>query len=215
MADTTQNHLPILFVLGGTFNPFHNGHLAVLNHLHKQFPYARIHILPNRKPVHKLNSTHHSHRTSMLAQALDQSYITIDHTDIDLPQENYTLYTLQALRKKWPHSSLAWVMGDDVFHSIETWGNWEDLLNYAHFYLLPRTQPAYSSSLLHALQKYDGSVNELHQKTHGYTIFDNQFSPLDISSSDIRRLTARNQPISHLVPEQVATYIQKHHLYLS
>ena len=207
---------PAIFLLGGTFDPVHHGHIAAVNYLSSRFPEAEHRLLPNRQPVHKPTPTDSTHRLAMLeaCQPHFAPNVFVDTLDLTLQNPNTTLHSLQALRKLvGSQRPLVWVMGDDVFRTIDTWGDWQALLLLSHFYILSRDSQDLPASLKIAMQPYLGHSPAFLLSPAGSIVMDMEFTPKPISASQLRSRAAAGLPLHDLTPESVADYILRKKLY--
>ena len=205
-----------VFLLGGTFDPVHYGHIAAVNYLASRFPQAEHRLLPNRQPVHKPIPTDSAHRLAMLeaCRPLLAANVSLDTTDLTLQNANTTYNTLQALRRSLgTKRPLVWVMGDDVFCTIDTWGDWQALLTLAHFFILPRAHTSYPAGLESSMQRYLCSNQDFLTAPFGSIILDQDFAPPAISATQIRSRAPEGLSLQDLTPAPVANYISRTNLY--
>ena len=203
-------------ILGGTFNPIHNGHLAIANSLYEQLMVSTFYFLPCGYPVHKPQPlTAVEHRLAMLRLALAENpHYQIDEREIHKTQKNYTTISLSAIRKEHDEP-LAFIVGSDAFCQLETWYQWQQLFELAHLIIIPRPNvnlPTHGALAKQLKERLIHQAEVLLQQTHG-GIFIHAMPLLDISSTLICQRKQQGLDIRHLLPRAVYDYIQQHNLY--
>jgi len=137
-------NLPLSFravgLLGGTFDPVHEGHLAIARAVAAHFGLDQVRLIPAREPVHRPAPTADAqHRLAMLRLAVaPYPELAVDTREMDSPQQNYTLWTLQSLRAELPDTPLLWIIGEDAFAQLPGWRRWQELFDVAHFVVINR-----------------------------------------------------------------------------
>src|ERR1700746_4110916 len=113
-------------VVGGTFDPIHNGHLAAAHSVAETFQVDELQFVPAFTPPHKaaLDITSPFHRFAMVALAT----ISIDRfrtstIEVDALEKRYTVETLEAMKKAESGAELLFIIGTDMYQEIETWKN--------------------------------------------------------------------------------------------
>jgi nicotinate-nucleotide adenylyltransferase len=198
-------------IMGGTFDPPHLGHLIPVEEAAKQFALDLVWYVPAYIPPHKqsANRTDPFHRAAMLTHAL-VSYPKFLFTPLEL-LEGTVSYTVDTLRKFKegiePEDRLFFVMGADSFLEISTWHQYDQLLAICDLIIINRGQREeelrVNLELLQKQLRFDLEAS-VHFASSPY---------LPISSTDIRVAVQEGKTISHLVPAEVDTYIQKYSLY--
>lgn len=189
-------------ILGGTFDPIHNGHLAIAHTVLAQQVVDCVWFIPNRTPPHKpapLAAEHH--RITMLTHALADTP-AYHWSDIELKRTgpSYTIDTLRALAQ--PHQRLVLILGSDAAALLPQWYQATHLGTYCDVAVLTRIgSPFTPHTVTQALPELPLHLIE--------------WAGMDVSSSAIRMRCQHNQSIDHLVPPAVASYIAQHHLYRS
>lgn len=194
-------------VLGGTFDPVHNGHLHIAEVLRDALGLNRIIWVPAGRPPHKQGQIVSSDddRLQMLRLALaDSPADEISLVDIERLGPSYTSDTLEALRRSLDQERLFFLMGEDSLRDFPTWHRPDRILSLAELAVAGR--PGVDADLERialALPAIKGRVHLVPAEE------------LAISSSDIRRRVRANESIRDLVPPEVAAYIARHNLYVS
>ncbi|MGN0659822.1 MAG: nicotinate (nicotinamide) nucleotide adenylyltransferase [Emergencia sp.] len=194
-------------VLGGTFDPVHNGHVALGKAALQQGNLSRLIIMPaevqpfkrdreTADDVHRLNMVRLAFEDIAAAEVSDYE---MKNTDI-----SYTYDTLMHLQKLYPDDEIAFIMGTDAFLEVDTWYKGVELLETFSF--LVSARPGYRESELEKKiesfrQRYGTSVEKLLMEMP------------DVSSTDIRSFCSRGLPLTGKVPEKVERYISEHGLY--
>lgn len=194
-------------ILGGTFNPIHNGHLALGECALKQLDLDEIWFMPSgqtnlKKGLYILPG---SDRQALILLAIEGNK-NFHFSDIELkrPGITYTYETLTELKKLYPEHEFYFILGADCLFSIEKWV--EPSIIMSHSVLVSAVRgDADKISLQKQAEYLEAKFNA--------TIKLLDFPKEDISSSDIRARIANNEPIDHLVPANVAKYIQAHYCY--
>jgi len=179
----------------GTFNPIHNGHLIIANHLVEFSDLEEIWMVVTPHNPHKQkNDLIEDHHRLEMVRIATQNYPKIKVSDIefDIPQPNYTFDTLVYLGKKFPQHQFSLIIGEDNLQTFDKWKNYETILEQYHIYVYPRkyTEPTKNKFLSNP-------------KIHIIN------APIvNISSTLIREATKNKKNISSLIPEKVFEYIK-------
>jgi nicotinate-nucleotide adenylyltransferase len=186
-------------ILGGIFDPVHNGHLALAACARRCFRLSKVIFIPAGRPPHKSQvAASAADRLAMVRLAVrNDPMMTVWDGEIRRKGVSYTADTLRALARAFPGSPFYFIVGSDTLHEIETWHCWRDVL--AMVTLCVAHRPGYGDevpSLLRACRIEAFSSPEL-----------------DISSTMVREKVAQGRPFLHLVPEAVGEYIYRKKLY--
>jgi nicotinate-nucleotide adenylyltransferase len=192
-------------VLGGTFDPVHNGHLHIGDALRTALDLDGVLWVPAGRPPHKSDQIVSSDkdRLAMLDLALAGSAIDeISTIDINRSGPSYTADTLEILTERFPTARLFFLMGEDSLRDLSTWHHPERILRVAELAVAGR--PGVETDL----QSLEFQVPGVRKRVHVVPT-----EEMAISSSDIRRRVRENQSIRGLVPASVEAYVQNHGLY--
>ena len=203
-----------LGVLGGTFDPIHNGHLRAGEAAQEALNLDEIRVMPSHDPPHRpLNPKASAfHRFALAALAI-QGHETWRLSDAELtrPGPSYTAHTLRGLHAEGlDPAQIFFIIGSDAFAEIATWYEFPAVLRYANFAVLGRPG---SVTLKAVLERPDIARFSDPATPNPTGFFKVEADTPQISSTDIRARLAKNQPIDDLVPPPVARYIRNHRLY--
>lgn len=195
-----------LGILGGTFDPPHNGHLLLADAAMHQLQLAQVVFMPAKQPPHKLDDaiTPLEARVAMLERALrGRPAFVISMLEAERAGPSYTVDTLRELRHDLPtRTEIFFIMGMDSLQNLPTWHQPEEIVKLCKLAVLKR--PGYFVDL-DALDRQIPGVKRA-------VVFVNA-PELNVSASDIRARAARGESIREFVPAAVAEYIETHHLY--
>ena len=210
-------------VFGGTFNPIHNGHIKAALQVQKTFLLDKVLVIPSYIPPHKgiPNVAPPKHRLQMIKLAV-ASYPRFipSSVEIEAKGKSYSILTLKKLRHQFPGTLMFFILGIDAFLEIDTWREYEKVLEQCHFIVISR--PGYS---LHDAKKllggkYKGRMIQVSGAAElsemmglPSKIYLMSIDALDIASKDIRRMVRKGESITGLVAEDVKEYIHRHNLY--
>ena len=208
-----------LALFGGSFNPFHNGHLSVANDLVNHLDLHELKILPSGQPPHKpCNVASNKHRLKMIELGIKNhlNLISLEEFELNNKAISYTINTLKHFRQKLGASkTLIFCLGEDSFQLIDTWLDWERLTEYCHLVVVSRKgfNIDLNRNIKIWLQQHQcNEIKNLHNKPFG-NIYFCKLAQIDISSSKIRNNIAKKTSIKGLVPTEVQEYIVKNSLY--
>jgi nicotinate-nucleotide adenylyltransferase len=181
-----------LAILGGTFDPVHNAHLAMARAALERLPAGRVLFIPTGTPPYREPPVASApHRLAMLELALDADpKLAIDGRELAPGASGYTVDTLKALRADFPKEHFFLLMGSDQYSKLASWRRPEEVARLAEIAVFSR--PGFPVR---------GGARVI------------PFETTDESASGIRARIARGEDISALVPPAVATYIERHRLY--
>lgn len=219
--------------LGGSFDPVHEGHLAIMRHLyHTLVGLSNLpvygYFLPTAGSPLKQRPTPALTRLAMLQQAvngLDLPNITIDTTELEQNPPVYTFNTLQQFSQRYPEDIRIFVMGEDSVLDLARWYQGVALLRFAHLWVIPRSR-LNRLSLAERQQLCQQLLPQLQNKVtfsplklcddlinpYQHLIYIDDFVPPAISSSQIRAAAATGQPLRG-VPNLVQQLIDQQQLY--
>ncbi|NDC19435.1 MAG: nicotinate-nucleotide adenylyltransferase [Microbacteriaceae bacterium] len=184
-------------VMGGTFDPIHNGHLVAASEVASAFDLDEVIFVPTGSPYLKDNVTPAEHRYLMtvIATASNPRF-KVSRIDIDREGPTYTVDTLADMQKLYPDAELVFISGADAIAQISAWKNADQLWDLAHFVAVSR--PGHKLTVPDAPE---GAISKL------------EIPALAISSTDIRARVQTGKPVWYLVSDGVVQYIAKNHLY--
>lgn len=209
-------------LLGGTFNPIHNGHLKAADLVCGLLKLNRVLFIPSYIPPHKesFDILPPHHRMRMVKLALD-SYPKFYPSDVEIKarQKSYSIHTLTLLKKRHPTAEIFFILGIDAFLEIGTWKDYRKVLDQCSFavisrpgYSLQDARTALDKDYRERLIEASGDKSLLRGKGDPVILL-LEMKTLDISSTEIRRRIRAGLSIDGLVPDPVAMYIYKNELY--
>lgn len=206
-------------ILGGTFDPVHNGHLQMAKHAQEQLNLQLVEFIPNQSPPHREQPrASAAHRLAMLQMAThDYPNFIVNNIELNRGKgPSYSYKTLLQIRKTIPSQPICFIIGKDVLMTFNTWHRWEEILKLVHLVVVARHHrtpdiPTWLNNWLDEHLTHDS--RDLSTEVAG-KIYCCDIEPIDVSASEIRRRIKAHEDISQLVPLSVANYIQQHHLYV-
>lgn len=194
-------------IMGGTFNPIHNGHLEMANKAYHQFALDEIWFMPTKNPPHKEidGNTSDKQRVEMISLAI-QAYphFALSTLELERVGMTYTKDTLEEVAKKYPENYFYFIIGSDSLLYIDKWMEAEKLLSMAHLLSAPR----YPSN-----PKEDNEKKEFLERHFGADIQFIDMKPVIVSSQQIRNSIRKGEDISSFLPKKVGDYIKENGLY--
>lgn len=190
-------------VLGGTFDPIHNGHLAIAEEARVALALDQVLLVPaGQQPLKtRQQAASASHRMTMVHRACATNpAFQPSPIEIERPGLSYTATTLETLARA--DQQVFFIVGGDALRDMHRWHRAADLPRLAQIVAVQR--PGTSDAIDEAIQRLP-ALRERLLVLEG--------PRLDISSSEVRRRVASNRPIRYLVPDSVAEYIVQHALY--
>jgi nicotinate-nucleotide adenylyltransferase len=194
-------------LLGGTFNPVHNGHIAMARIAMYEFSLGEVVFLPLGLPPHKKNeyiATPDS-RLDMIKLAIEcDNKFSVDTIEVYRSGYTYTVDTLEILTSKNKNNDYYYIIGADTLFELKTWKNFERVFCLTGFICILR--PGQDDD---EVKEYADELNRI----YGSAIYIAKDKGPDISSSYIRESAAAGLIPPGLLPEKVAQYIEKYRTY--
>ena len=192
---------------GGTFDPIHTGHLIVIENAINYMNLDKVIILPSSNPPHKKHKkkTATNIRVEMVAEAIkDNDRIILSTYESTDQTVRYTHETIRYFKKYFPEDEIFYILGEDSFLTIDTWRNYEDILD-ENIIVFTRSNIDSASELV----KKVGII-----KKDNPNIFLINNLNINISSTLIRGLVKDEKSIKYLVSDGVKYIIEKRGLYV-
>ena len=179
-------------ILGGTFDPVHNAHLAIARAALAQAGVAKILWIPTGAPGYREPPVAPAReRIAMLKLALTgESRYAIDERELRPQASGFTFDSISSLKNENPGSRFLLIMGADQYEKRASWHRWADIEQLCDIGVCARPGV-----------KLDGKAKAI------------PMIPMDISASDIRARLARGDDVSPMLPAPVLGYIRKQGLY--
>ena len=186
-------------LFGGSFDPVHNAHRALATTALAELQLDRVLWIPAGQPWQKSRPmTAAVHREAMVSLAIaGEPRFELETCELHRGGLTYTLDTVKELQARWPGAQLVLLIGQDQYSRLHTWAGWQELLQRVTLAVANRPGP------LPAVP--DEVLRQPHQVV--------PLPMLDVSATDIRQRVARGEGIAHLVPPEVARYIDQQGLY--
>ncbi|MFY9315595.1 MAG: nicotinate (nicotinamide) nucleotide adenylyltransferase [Burkholderiales bacterium] len=188
--------IPRIGILGGTFDPVHNAHLAIARLAIDRLALQKLLWIPTGTPAYrKPPVASGTHRVAMLELALRDEMSAsprhaIDGRELQPSASGFTYDSLCALKAENPEGRFVLIMGSDQYEKRSGWHRWPELEKLCEVAVVARPG-----------SRVDAQVTTI------------PMAPSAISASDIRARVARGEDVSALVPPAVAAYIREKGLY--
>lgn len=195
-----------LGVMGGTFDPIHNGHLVAAEQAAHDLELDVVVFVPAGSPAFKQDrhvSTAEDRLAMTLLATADNPRFLVSRVEVDRPGVTYTVDTLELLRRHYPTNvELYFITGADAIADILRWRDADRIASLAH--LVGATRPGYDLERARANLASSALEFQVHYL---------EVPALAISSSDLRARVSQGQSLRYLTKDAVCGYIKKKDLY--
>jgi len=182
----------------GSFNPIHNGHLAIAQFLMQKSLFDQIWMVvsPSNPLKDKNDLAPENDRLQMVKLAIqDIPYLHACDIEFLLPSPSYTINTLDCLEKQYPTDEFSLILGADNIENFHQWKNYEEILKRYMLYVYPRSGGAFTKTMEHPHVVY----------------LEAQLLP--VSATEVRGALRQEKAVAELLPVAVARYIEEKELY--
>ncbi|WP_316571942.1 nicotinate-nucleotide adenylyltransferase [Neobacillus sp. YIM B06451] len=182
-------------ILGGTFNPPHQGHLIIANEVCHSLGLDEIWFMPNQEPPHKRKAEGASNedRLAMLEAAIKGNRLfKVEKAELERPGPSYTFETMAILAERHTDYDFYFIIGADMVEYLPKWHKIDELLKLVTFVGVQR--PGYSMETTYPIETVEVPA-------------------IDLSSSMIRERLREGKTVQYLLPESVISYIWENKLY--
>lgn len=195
-------------IMGGTFDPIHNGHLLLGRQAYMEYGLEQIWFMPSGNPPHKKDHvvTAVGDRLAMVRLALESyPYFVCSDFEIRRKGNTYTADTLKLLHETYPEHQFYFIIGADSLYQIEKWYHPDDVMKQAILLVANREYEQVSCSMeaqiTYLKTRYGADIRPLHCEE------------IDISSKEVREWCAKGKSLHKYIPSKVEEYIRIHGLY--
>tara|TARA_A200000113_G_scaffold202349_2_gene196728 strand:+ start:1154 stop:1738 length:585 start_codon:yes stop_codon:yes gene_type:complete len=183
----------------GTFNPIHLGHLAIANFFSENKALQEVWLVVSPQSPFKQKQTliENHHRLAMVKLAINGNpKLKVCTEEFNLPSPNYTIDSLQHLKKKYPNDQFTLILGQDNIVHFDRWKSYEQILDKFQIFIYPRS-------------KSDEIPSKLLNHPN-ITYFD--ASLLEVSATEIRKGLKQNEVVAKWLPNGVDAYLKNNTL---
>ncbi|MGZ5431826.1 MAG: nicotinate (nicotinamide) nucleotide adenylyltransferase [Thermoanaerobaculia bacterium] len=196
-------------ICGGTFDPFHRGHLDPILAVRDDLQWDRVLYIPAYvqpfKQDRETASGHHRFAMAALA-TLDHDALLVSSMELERGAISYTVDTLQHLRAEREDATFDWIIGDDNLEKLGEWKSIDTIFAMANFVVLTRGSHEVTP-------RFRDRVTEARSRPRNGAIVFADNATVPVSSTEIRRRVRAGEPIEDLVPPPVSRYIHHYDLY--
>lgn len=196
-------------IMGGTFDPIHNGHLMLGSAALRQFSLDEVWFMPNGHPPHKeSNSIQSDAKKRMVMTELaieDNPEFRLEPYEAEKESVSYSFETLEHFTDIWTEDEFYFIVGADSLFAIETWAEPERI------FAVCTILAAYRDDI-DTPRKMQIQIEYL-KKKYGAKIQLLEAPLIKISSHELREMLKKGESVSRFLPEKVEKYIKKEGLY--
>jgi nicotinate-nucleotide adenylyltransferase len=210
-------------LLGGTFDPFHHGHLAAALAADAALDLDAVHLIPAHIPPHRTRqpSASPEHRFAMVALGIAETPgLLVDDRELHAEGPSYTSRTLAMFAAEgWQASQLFFITGADAFAEIATWHDYPAILTRTHFVVVSRPGREASSlrdqlpDLASRMRVAEAAAPPGAAETVEPAIWLVHAKTPSVSATAIRVAAGESRAITGLTPPLVEQHIARHGLY--
>ncbi len=201
--------MKMIGIMGGTFNPIHNGHLFLAENAYEQMGLEQIMFMPSKNPPHKMKpeKVTDAQRAEMIALAIeDNPHFVLSTMELERDGFTYTADTLELLAKEHPEARYHFIVGADSLFMMDQWKDPQKIFDLCTVVAAARDGVD--------LEKLSAQADYLKERFHGDILLV-EMPMMQISSENIRKRAAGGQSLRYYLPDRVITYINENQLYLN
>jgi nicotinate-nucleotide adenylyltransferase len=207
-----------IVIMGGTFDPIHNGHIETARETAKWLNVDKLFLLPAHIPPHKSSTTANALQRETMVRIICQQHplFQLDDRELKRKTSSYTVTSLQEIKQEQPNSKIFFVIGMDSLMNFTTWHDWQKILTLCH--IVVNIRPGYELNQINTvtrqlLQEHKiNDLDEIKKQEAGRIIF-HQNQSLNIASSEIRKQLLNNKINNNHLPKSIHNYIIQENLY--
>lgn len=196
-------------IYGGSFSPIHNGHIKAVKAFLEQMQLDFCYVIPTAIPPHKESGgvVDAKHRIRMCELAFEGTDgIVVSDIEIKRGGKSYTVDTLRALSGE--DRRLFFLMGTDMMLTLGEWRSPEEIFRLCYpVYMRRETDKANDAAIIEKISEYIEKYGKVVRRIVA--------DPIEISSTEIRKMVCEGRDVSDLVPKAVADYIRENKLFLA
>lgn len=195
-----------LGIMGGSFNPIHNAHLATAEFIRDKYGLDKVVFMPTGDPPHKQIILDKKHRYNMvvLSTFKNDDFFVSDFEISSEGGKSYTIDTLKHIEETYPNEEIYFITGSDAVNQMESWKDYKENFRYAKFIAAIRP----GIDLLETQENIERFRNDYSADIEMVYV-----PSLEISSTYIRSRLKSGKSIKYLVPSRVEEYINNYNLY--
>ncbi|WLR49914.1 nicotinate-nucleotide adenylyltransferase [Bacillus tianshenii] len=181
-------------IIGGTFDPPHNGHLLIAEEVRSALSLEQIWFMPSNVPPHKERKvTDSMHRIEMVRRAIGENqHFAMQLIEFERDGRSYTIDTLKLLKQQHPDTEFFFIIGADMVEYLPKWHRIDELMEIVQFVGVKR--PGYQFQTDYPVQYVD-------------------VPQFDVSSTSLRERFEKGRNTVYLLPDIVKNYIEENQLY--
>jgi nicotinate-nucleotide adenylyltransferase len=202
-------------IVGGTFDPFHRGHLDPVLAVCEKLQWDRVLYIPAWRQPFKTDrdSAPGPHRFAMTALAIrDHDALYISPIELERGGVSYSVDTLEELHRQYAGAEFDWIIGDDNLADLDRWKDPERLYKLARFVVLTRTGVGCRVSGVGEAETVSPTPDSRLPTPRPTIVFAHN-TTVPVSSTEIRRRIRAGEPIDAFVDPLVSRYIHHYGLY--
>jgi nicotinate-nucleotide adenylyltransferase len=194
-------------IMGGTFNPVHNGHLFLAENTREQAALDKVLFMPSKNPPHKaiMSEVTEQQRVDMVRLAIkDNPYFELSEFELMRDGYTYTADTLKLLTNENPDVQYYFIVGTDSLFMMQKWYQPQTVFDLCTIAVAGREQAKEKEILQHI---------ECLKKEYDAKIIYINMPMIDIASESIRKRFTEEKSVKYYLPDTVIEYIREKKLY--
>lgn len=210
----------MIAIYGGTFDPFHVGHVYCIQTIFEKTKVERIHVVPNyQNPLkNEGDGPTPQQRLAMVEAGLEEmENVFVDAQEVERGGKSYTIDTIREYRKNYDAEQIYLILGLDQFYQLTEWKDFEQILEECNFLIVSRPGnmlPMTVEDIPSGLRKYvDVLDRSFLAFKSGRTLEFIRVKGIDVAATEIRKLLRTGRSVDKYLDMRVEEFIKQNNLY--